>query len=256
MEDYCEYIFPEIKSDHIIISIQILYDSNLGAHPYIKINDHYFNYKFLEKQFQFLKLDKDDIFKIVNFIGDVALKINILNISNFNNNIKYEEKAFQIKKFIDEKYITFYIEPFVLNKNIKYVLHIFTDNSYKLEQIYNNNGGISRNITFEKNSTSNDVIEYTFENFDFNASYDKYIYFLVIATDFETGYTYNYINEKVDTIVHEEIKSNKVLIIFGIVFGIFIIILIIFLVLREKKKEKDSSKIINDNSKNEKILSD
>jgi hypothetical protein len=78
VEDYSEYILPEIKSDHIIISIQDLYYSFLGAHPYIKINDYYLSYKFLEKKFQFLKLDKGDIFKIVNFIGEFTLKINNL----------------------------------------------------------------------------------------------------------------------------------------------------------------------------------
>jgi len=126
LEEYSEYIFPEIKSDHIIISIQILYDfSILGVIPYIKINDHYFNYKFLEKKFQFLKLDKGDIFKIVNILEGIYIyKINILNISNYNNNIKYEKKEFKTKMFIKEKKQTFYIEPFVLNKNIKYVLHL------------------------------------------------------------------------------------------------------------------------------------
>jgi len=123
-------------------------------YTYFKINDHYFNYKkFIEKKIQFLKLDKGDIFKIVNFVGYMSLKVNILNISNFNNNIQYEEKGFQIKKFIDEKNIAYYIEPFVLNKNIKYILHIFIDDfnvTNNQENIYNNIGGITRNITLEK----------------------------------------------------------------------------------------------------------
>ena len=192
----------------------------------------------------------------------MSLKVNILNISNFNYNIQYEEKGFQIKKFIDEKNIAYYIEPFVLNKNIKYVLHIFIDDfnvSYNQENIYNNIGGITRNITLEKKSTTKDIIEYTFENFDFQASYGKSVYFYVIATDLETGYAYNYKNEKVDTIntiVEEENNSNKFLIIFGIIFGIFIIILIVFLVMRKKRREKNSSELINVNSMNDKILND
>ena len=256
VEDYSEYILPEIKSDHIIISIQDLYYSFLGAHPYIKINDYYLSYKFLEKKFQFLKLDKGDIFKIVNFIGEFTLKINILNISNFNNNIQYENKTYQIKKFIDDKNIAFYIEPFVLNRNIKYILHIFIGkfkNAYELGMLYNNYGGISKNITLEKNSTSNDIIEYTFENIDFNSSH---LEFGVIATDLETGYVYSYIDGKVENIVHEESKSNKALIIFGIFAGIIIIILIVLFVWRKKKREKDSIEIINGNLMNEKILND
>ena len=80
----------------------------------------------MKKKFQFLKLDKGDIFKIVsiNFEGNCIYKINILNISNYNNNINYEKKEFKTKMFIKEKKQTFYIEPFVLNKNIKYVLHL------------------------------------------------------------------------------------------------------------------------------------
>ena len=195
-------------------------------------------------------MDKGDIFKIVNINlgGNYIYKINILNISNYNNNINYEKKEFKTKMFIKEKKQTFYIEPFVLNKNIKYVLHLCK--SDQLELIYNNYGGISINKTLEKNSTTNDVIEYTFENFDSNFSFVNYKYVFVIATDFETGYTYKYLfrgADYIDTIVNEENKSNTnmPLIIFGIIFGIFIIILIIVLVLRNKNMKKESLEIKN-----------
>ena len=256
MEKYSEYILPEIKSDHLIISIQHLYDSHSGAYPYIKINDHYFNYNFLKKKFQFIKLDKGDIFKIVNFDGYLTFKINILNISNFNNNIVYEKKKVDIKKFAEEKKITFYIEPFALNKNIKYVLHIFNNiaKSNYIFEIFNNFGEISKNITLEKNSTSNDDIEYTFESLDSIDSFGNDLDFSVIATDLETGYVYSYEEGKQEYIGHKDNKFIKPLIVFGVIVVIIIIILIVFFVVRKRKRENSSIDIKNNNLMNEQIL--
>jgi len=254
MDKYSEYILSEIKNEHIIISIQTLIDSQV-VYPYVKNNDYYFPHYFLETKFQFLKLDKDDIFKIVNLDDYFTLRINILNISSYNNNIHYEEKKFQIKKFIDENKITFSIEPFVLNKKIKYLLHVFDKQYlfiYNLE-IYNNYGGKSKNVTLEKTSSSNDTIEYTFENIIINDFNEKYLNFCVIATDLETGYVYSYKVGKVDEI---KTKLKKFLIIFGIIIGIIIITLIVCLVVRKRKREGNSNEIMSDNLMNGKLLNE
>lgn len=135
-------------------------------------------------------------------------------------------------------------------------MHIFNNiaKSNYIFEIFNNFGEISKNITLEKNSTSNDDIEYTFESLDSIDSFGNDLDFSVIATDLETGYVYSYEEGKQEYIGHKDNKFIKPLIVFGVIVVIIIIILIVFFVVRKRKRENSSIDIKNNNLMNEQIL--
>ena len=234
---YKKYSFPTISNNNIIL-IQIL-SYNYYSSAYFSISNYnaYTKYKT-----QLYMGSKGDIPKLLIKNEDIFVKITYIDqivdvsIISTSYNLSFDGKD----TFI------FSIKPLILNKPIKYTIHIINKNldlctkynmhinNYFLE-IYNNFGGLTINQTFTKNESN--IFQYKFNvgKID-NTSYQK---FEIIAMDLETGYLKDYGCKILEYKYNEENEEKKYYIwILVIIFAILIVIIVLYFFIRRNRKFK------------------
>ena len=216
LEPFTEYILPKngIEKD---ISIQIFDDFNYDSN--IKIDKYFFKINQYNK-FQLYRIEETDIFKILNINKKLSIIINNINDIEFYNIELSKKKIFNVNVDYCKERITFYLEPLLINKNIKYTFHY-------------------SNKLFLINKETNQLIE-AFKNFN-KTEIKLNLDFKVIAIDLETGFLKTYEGLKYEFI---EIKSKKWVIILIICLLVFILlVIVIYNLIMEKKVNKNSSYI-------------
>ena len=109
---------------------------------------------------------EEDIYIKINYIDDL---LDYSNIIDYNKIFQSSIKNFNIS-FDSKGIFKFIIEPFILNEDIKYIIHLFNKssgikdsngnlNNY-YEEIFENFGDLSINQTFIKKSS--EIFEYDF----------------------------------------------------------------------------------------------
>ena len=252
IKKYTEYTFPEITKESIILIQQINSLSN-NIHSSFSISSYERN---INEEFSIFKGYIGSIPKLMNKgEEDIYIKINYIDdLLDYSNIIDYN-KIFQssIKNFnisFDSKGIfKFIIEPFIINEDIKYIIHLFNkssgikDNKGSLnnyyEEIFENFGDLSINQTFIKKSS--EIFEYDFNVGKIDLSYNR---FFVIGIDLKTGFIHKYKIKEYNYKYEDNNEDNKEeggiktwLLILIIVLSAIILILIVFFIVKAIRRK-------------------
>ena len=240
---FCEYILPQIKNETGIL-IQLLYIPNYITDLIITIG----NYDYYYEKDKVIRVLKGDIPILKYYSSDLdnLIKVEYININS--NYLKLNPNLIVNITLETFGIIKFKIKPYFEKELIEYTIHFircdsikYCSNNYsiqQIQQILENFGNLSINITFTKQS--NDIFSYNV-NLRNIKNITSFFNIFIVAKDLKYKYKkYYYLNY-----IKYEYKFDwvKITIIFTNIIIIFGIILNIFQILNIKKNNKKKDNI-------------
>lgn len=239
-ENYTEYIFPQIEQKPLILIQRFNLNSEYSIF-------YFSNYeRKLERDEEYFWPSKGDIQKLI-----IQSKRYHLKISYIDSIYNEEFSDFFYINFDGKDTLTFFIDPFVKNEVIKYVIHLYNDSfdlmkkeSYDYdipEKFVENYGDITINETFYSSDTN--IFEHIFKIGKIDKSYKHCI---IIGTVVKTEYCRYYQQRNIYWEYIPEKKNNNLLIILLTIFGVLIIIGIVILIIWLRRRKRNNNILVTE----------